>query len=77
MAFSIQWTSRDFVLFSVYFIVSVNVILVRTLPNERQAHELMLLENLGKRGGVSSDQETLMDLVSRSRCFINIIIIIF
>lgn len=66
MALPAKWTTANF-MFSVCVTLNLNMIFVRTLPNERQAHELMLLENLGKRGGVSSDQDTLMDLVSRSR----------
>ncbi|XP_028141736.1 serine proteinase stubble isoform X3 [Diabrotica virgifera virgifera] len=47
-------------------LVLVLVIKVRTVPNERQAQELLLLDNLGKRGGVStSDHGTLMDMLGR------------
>ncbi|XP_060533018.1 serine proteinase stubble [Cylas formicarius] len=38
----------------------------RTLPNEKQAQELILLDSLGKRGGVvASDQDTLVDMLGR------------
>lgn len=66
MGFSMNWTCKEFVLL-VNLILICNVIFVRTLPNERQAHELMLLEDLGKKGGMSTDHDTLMGLVSRSR----------
>ncbi|KAJ8924317.1 hypothetical protein NQ315_007110 [Exocentrus adspersus] len=47
-------------------VVMLGVSLVRTLPNERQAHELMMLDDLGKRGGVSgSDHATFMELLGR------------
>ncbi|XP_068894791.1 serine proteinase stubble isoform X1 [Tenebrio molitor] len=39
---------------------------VRTLPNERQAQELLLLDALGKRSGVgSTEQNSLIDMLGR------------
>lgn len=40
---------------------------VAAVPSERQTHELMLLDSLGRRGIMSSsDQDTLMDMLGRS-----------
>ncbi|KAG5868804.1 hypothetical protein JTB14_032484 [Gonioctena quinquepunctata] len=51
---------------SVIIVVVLMIFEVRTVPNEKQAHELLLLDNLGKRGGVSSsDPGTLMEMLGR------------
>lgn len=50
-----------------YGVLMVCVVQVRTLPNERQAQELMLLDTLGKRGGmVAAEHSTLIDMLGRS-----------
>lgn len=52
----------------VLVIISTVINSVRTLPNEKQAQELLLLDTLGKRGGVPSGaQDSLMDMLGRSK----------
>lgn len=53
--------------FLVILIVNFSVSAVKTVPNERQAQELLLLDSLGKKGGWSSDQGTLMEMLGRSK----------
>uniref|UniRef100_A0AAR5QDD7 Peptidase S1 domain-containing protein n=1 Tax=Dendroctonus ponderosae TaxID=77166 RepID=A0AAR5QDD7_DENPD len=50
----------------VLVVISTVINSVRTLPNEKQAQELLLLDTLGKRGGVpSGTQDSLMDMLGR------------
>ncbi|VEN62654.1 unnamed protein product [Callosobruchus maculatus] len=53
------------VTFSVILVMCCFFMEVRTLPNDRQAHELLLLDSLGKKGGVGNDHGTLMELLGR------------
>nr|CAI5843285.1 unnamed protein product [Callosobruchus analis] len=53
------------VTFPVILVMCCSFAEVRTLPNDRQAHELLLLDSLGKKGGVGNDHGTLMELLGR------------
>lgn len=59
-------------LVTIVLVIFLSVIAsVRTLPNEKQAQELLLLDTLGKRGGVGSGgQDSLMDMLGRSESIV-------
>lgn len=58
-------TSRS-VLFLVFVVVFVGN--VRTLPNEKQAQELLLLDSLAKKGSTGlGSQDSLMEMLGRSK----------
>ncbi|XP_074042204.1 serine proteinase stubble isoform X4 [Leptinotarsa decemlineata] len=57
---------RNSIVKSVVVVVILMIFEVRTIPNEKQAQELLLLDDLGRRGGVStSNHETLMEMLGR------------